>query len=231
MIKDMLRPWKQATRRRATITRAAVAAGEPHHTAEHAADSFDGLPSNVRRFDLMELLDEVGRKKGWTDALLAHFQMFLKFTRDEDWTRGNRPIVYLTVETTAKRLAVSPPQVQRNDRRLSGQRRGPRHPLQAGAVRPARDHRQRRPPRIRLSRCSTPFRPAVGWRRKRLPAFRSRCSQPGVIHRKGRASASLADAPHAREGAVRHCPYSQNSCGQRRKFYLSHENHRASVSI
>ena len=31
-----------------------------------------GLPDGKRRFDLMELLDEVGKKESWTDVPLAH---------------------------------------------------------------------------------------------------------------------------------------------------------------
>lgn len=85
--------------------------------AECAAASFNGLLDGKRRFDLMEPLDEVGRKGGWTGALPTHFRMLLKFARDEDWTRGNRPIVCPTVKV-AKRLEVSSSQVRRNERLL-----------------------------------------------------------------------------------------------------------------
>ena len=45
--------------------------------------------------------------------------MLLKFTRDEDWTRGKRLIVYLTVNVAAKRPEISPTQAWRNERRLT----------------------------------------------------------------------------------------------------------------
>ena len=92
--------------------------GEPHYRAEDSAEAFAGLPDGVRRFDLMELLEAVGKREGWTDPLLGHFRLLLRFTRDEDWTRGSRPIVYLSVKVTAKMLDVSPSQVRRNERRL-----------------------------------------------------------------------------------------------------------------
>ncbi len=91
---------------------------KPRYMAERAADSFDGPLS--RGSTSRNAWTKSGGRRGWADALPAHFRMFLKFTRDEDWTRGNRPIIYLTVKAAAKRLEVL--QVRRNERRLSGWR-------------------------------------------------------------------------------------------------------------
>ena len=40
--------------------------------AEYTAGSFGGLPDGKRRFDLMELLDEVGKKESWIDVPPAY---------------------------------------------------------------------------------------------------------------------------------------------------------------
>ena len=199
---------------------------KPRYMAEHAADSFDGLLSGGSTS--RNAWTKSGGRRGWADAPPAHSRMFLKFTRDEDWTRGNRPIVYLTVKAAAKRLEIL--QVRRNERRLSGWRN-----WSSSLAGWRRSARTRSPPAQVTAKPvvamlnAVPFR--VGWRLKRLPAFRSRCRRLRAIHQEGCGLRISCGCFKCARRAARHCAYSQNFCGHWRRFYLSHENRCASVPI
>ena len=91
---------------------------ENHYRAEAAAAAYAGLPDGEDRYAVVRALREVGRRAGWNNRLIAHLELLIGYTRPQDWRLGNRPIVYLKVETAAHKLGISVSQIQRNERRL-----------------------------------------------------------------------------------------------------------------
>ena len=91
---------------------------ENHYRAEAAAAAYAGLPDGEDRYAVVRALREVGRRAGWNNRLIAHLELLIGYTRPQDWWLGNRPIVYLKVQTAAHKLGISVSQIQRNERRL-----------------------------------------------------------------------------------------------------------------
>ena len=89
--------------------------GPRHFASEDAAAAFDGLPEGDTHKEIGDLLHAVGRRAGWTRALIEHFEKLLDWTRPDDWIAGAQPIVWLSVAETAKELDISPSQVRRNE--------------------------------------------------------------------------------------------------------------------
>ena len=90
----------------------------PHYRAEARAAAFEGLPSGVSPHAIVDLLERAGRHCGWTSQLIAHFKLLIDYTRPQDWERGARPVVWLTVREAADRLGLSESQVRRNEAAL-----------------------------------------------------------------------------------------------------------------
>lgn len=92
--------------------------GPEHFASEAAAAAFPGLPDGYNHHEIGDLLKAVGRRAGWTPALIDHFSLLLDWTQPQDWLSGAHPIVWLSVQETAERLNLSPSQVRRNERRM-----------------------------------------------------------------------------------------------------------------
>ena len=92
--------------------------GEAHLKAEAAAAAFEGLPPGEDRFAIIRLLERVGGQIGITASLLHHMRLLVRMTEPQDWRRGARPLVWLSVQETAHELRISPSQVSRNETRL-----------------------------------------------------------------------------------------------------------------
>lgn len=92
--------------------------GPEHFASEAAAAAFPGLPDGHNHREIGDLLKAVGRRAGWTPALIDHFSLLLDWTQPQDWLPGANPIVWLSVQETAERLNLSPSQVRRNERRM-----------------------------------------------------------------------------------------------------------------
>ena len=93
--------------------------GPAHFASEDAAHAFAiGLPDDYTHYQLADLVEAVGRRAGWSPALVDHFRLLMEFTRPQDWLPGAQPIVWLSVDETAHRLCISTSQVGRNERAL-----------------------------------------------------------------------------------------------------------------
>lgn len=89
-----------------------------HWRALEIADAFDGLPEGEDRYSVIRLLDRVGGEIGWNRTLVSHLSLLIGYTRPQDWTRGQRPIVWLSRRETAHVLGLSTTQVGRNQAHL-----------------------------------------------------------------------------------------------------------------
>lgn len=92
--------------------------GPEHFASQDAAEAFAGLADGEDRYELYDLIQEVGPQLGWQAKLIVHFQLLLKRTRPQDWLPGAHPIVWLSVRETARRLGISESQVRRNEHRM-----------------------------------------------------------------------------------------------------------------
>ena len=79
---------------------------------------------NFDRFEIVRLLEQVGTKvpaneagDRWSVSLINHFRMLVAYTRDADWHQG-KPIVWLSVAETARKLNITRQQVNKNENRL-----------------------------------------------------------------------------------------------------------------
>ena len=77
-----------------------------------------------KKFETLQLLERVGKrlpatKSGarWTDALIAHYRLLVMYTQEQDW-HESKPIVWLSVAETARKLNIEPRQVNRNENQL-----------------------------------------------------------------------------------------------------------------
>ena len=89
-----------------------------HREAEDRAQAFEGLPRGENRFMVVRLLRRIGRKEGWTQSMIAHLNLLIENTRPHDWLPGAHPIVWLSVQRTARELSISAVQVWRNEQEM-----------------------------------------------------------------------------------------------------------------
>ena len=82
------------------------------------SEEFEGLPEGVSRFDLLNLVKNVGPAIGFTPRMISLLEYYLVFTRESDWLEGGRPIVYQSQAKTAKHFSVSERQIQYVERAL-----------------------------------------------------------------------------------------------------------------
>ena len=59
-----------------------------------------------------------GRARGWRPGLVKHLELLLRHTQPQDWKSGARPLVWLSVKETARKLGLSTTQVRDNERRM-----------------------------------------------------------------------------------------------------------------
>ena len=77
------------------------------------SEDFDGLPEGVTHLDLLYLVKDIGRRVGFTPAMVSLLEYYVRFTRESDWQEGGRPIVYQSQAKTARHFDVSERQIQR----------------------------------------------------------------------------------------------------------------------
>lgn len=82
------------------------------------SDDFEGLPEGVKHLDLLYLVKDVGRRVGFTPAMISLLEYYVRFTRESDWQEGGRPIVYQSQAKTACHFDVSERQIQRLEKAL-----------------------------------------------------------------------------------------------------------------
>jgi len=89
-----------------------------HRRAQEMSEEFAGLESDVNRYDLLLLVKRIGKQAGFTPRMIALLDYYMAFTKDQDWTRGNSPIVFQSLSKTALDLGISERQVQRLEQSL-----------------------------------------------------------------------------------------------------------------
>ncbi len=77
------------------------------------SEEFDGLPEGVTHLDLLYLVKDIGRRVGFTPAMISLLEYYVRFTRESDWQEGGRPIVYQSQAKTARHFNVTERQIQR----------------------------------------------------------------------------------------------------------------------
>ena len=80
--------------------------------------------ADFNRFEAVRILKRIGRKlpandteQRWTSGLLDHLELLVSMTQQQDWI-ARRPIVWLSVAKTAKRLGITSSQVNRHENQL-----------------------------------------------------------------------------------------------------------------
>jgi hypothetical protein len=82
------------------------------------SESFTGLEETVKRYDLLLLVKRVGKGAGFTPRMIELLDYYMAFTRDTDWEKGSRPIVYQSLSKTSLDLGVSERQIQKLEKQL-----------------------------------------------------------------------------------------------------------------
>lgn len=82
------------------------------------AEAFAGLPDNMTRWDILDLVKQAGRDIGFTPELTAHLEQLMKYTHELDWLPGGRPIVFRSVSCWARDLDISERQVNNREEQL-----------------------------------------------------------------------------------------------------------------
>jgi hypothetical protein len=72
-----------------------------------------GLEATVDRYELLKLVERVGKGAGFTPRMVDLLSYYLRFTRGSDWEEGSRPIVYQSLSKTALDFGVSERQIQK----------------------------------------------------------------------------------------------------------------------
>ena len=90
-----------------------------HRRAMETADTFTGLPTHLKRFDLFRMVRTAARPLGLGAPEIEHLEMLFAYTKENDWHGcAAKPIVWLSAQETARRLGVCRQQVSRRERRL-----------------------------------------------------------------------------------------------------------------
>lgn len=72
---------------------------------------FEGLPSGVSHYDLLQLVQNLEKKIGLSSAAVEHLRYLITHTRDVDWGPGAAPVVYRSVQNTAMDRGRTPRQI------------------------------------------------------------------------------------------------------------------------
>lgn len=86
--------------------------------ADQFSAEFEGLAEDAKRYELLKLVKRVGSYAGFTSKMVQLLEYYLVFTKDCDWTAGNRPIVYQALSKTALDFGVSERQIQKLEKAL-----------------------------------------------------------------------------------------------------------------
>ena len=71
-----------------------------------AAKTFNGLPSDRTRRDILNVIEECGPYAGWKKDDIAFFQLLMDRSNDLDWLPGRHPIVWVAGETLREELGL-----------------------------------------------------------------------------------------------------------------------------
>ncbi len=82
------------------------------------SEDFTGLEEGIDRYELLLLVKRVGKAAGFTPRMMQLLDYYFAFTREIDWERGSRPIVYQSLSRTALDLGVCERQVQKLEKAL-----------------------------------------------------------------------------------------------------------------
>jgi replication initiation protein RepC len=88
-------------------------ASDPYRQSRTLCDEFTGLEEGVNRYELLLLVKRIGKAAGFTSRMIQLLDYYVAFTRDSDWEKGSRPIVYQSLSRTALDLGVSERQIQK----------------------------------------------------------------------------------------------------------------------
>lgn len=89
-----------------------------YREALEQSDAFAGLEASVNRYDLLLLVKKVGSSAGFAPRAIQLLDYYMAYTTDQDWSAGNRVIVYQSVAKTALDLGVTERQIQKLERQL-----------------------------------------------------------------------------------------------------------------
>ncbi len=81
-------------------------------------EDFAGLEDDINRFELLHLVKRAGRAAGFTPRMIELLEYYMLHTQDQDWRKGDRPIVYQSVARIALALEVTERQIQHLEKRL-----------------------------------------------------------------------------------------------------------------
>ena len=87
--------------------------------AQQAGQTFNGLPEGLTRSGLAGLVKHNRTWMGLTRTLASHLEFLVLHTQDQDWETGQKPIVWMSVDTTAGEMKISARQVERRERALN----------------------------------------------------------------------------------------------------------------
>jgi hypothetical protein len=82
------------------------------------AQSFEGLPEGLSRYELLISVKRAGKAAGFTPRMITLLDYYMSYTRECDWEQGSRPVVYQSLSKTAMDLGISERQVQRLEQAL-----------------------------------------------------------------------------------------------------------------
>lgn len=94
-----------------------ISSPELRHSQQLCED-FAGLEATTNRYDLLILVKRAGKAAAFSSRMIQLLDYYMAFTRDADWERGARPIVYQSQSKTALDLGVSERQIQRLEQSL-----------------------------------------------------------------------------------------------------------------
>ena len=87
--------------------------------ADHAAESFTGLPDGVTMpGQLLAALKSAAPRLGLSPRLVHAIDWLFRFTQPQDWERGGRPIVWPSASMQQEALGLSPTQAKAINRQL-----------------------------------------------------------------------------------------------------------------
>ncbi len=81
-------------------------------------EEHEGLSKDVDRYALLTLVKRVGKALGFTPRMIQLLDYYMSFTRECDWQRGARPIVFQSVSKTALDFGLSERQIQKLEKAL-----------------------------------------------------------------------------------------------------------------
>ena len=58
------------------------------------SEDFSGLEQDTQKYDLLLLVKRAGKRAGFSPRMVELLDYYMAFTRDIDWERGSRPIIY-----------------------------------------------------------------------------------------------------------------------------------------